>query len=1264
MQNVTKKEASKEEATAAAASEDKQDGEAPTTNAYSLLPATDATWLAHSSDKPLHSMPLTVDMSIIPVTGDKEPKTLRMLLDTGAARSFVAEDWRDNNMGFIHGTREEEVDVMLADKRRFTARQSVLLYVSPPGKTGPLPIWCLVSSSLSTPVILGMASLRSLRLMLYLSPDSVLLKSGVSDSAIRSLSSSTSEDTGCRAMASDKVVSLLYKASESQFGEKQVGLDLMLLCEPECHQSMLCSVLTERMPPEFSDLEGSTLPSSERGLEDPSSPSSDEDGNNKTLFVGLTPADHLTIEGQKKDVSRYTYSIPWLADKRPVVPDRRTIEKAIHADRKFCDRLQESGHLDAYSAVFDKYLLHGIIEVVPPEHYVHCKALLRHFAVHSDSRTTPVRPVLDGRAFAGLIGSGLGNKSSKDRVLRSTLRALGGFRLYKCAATLDVTMAFYMLLHTYDDSFYFCIPFRGRLYRLRAPPMGGPHSPGCLLDAMQRLCDEALSDFVCLYPHLVKNGLVPVCFCFYMDDLVVGADTPQLLSLAIRCLLTVCDRHGFNCSEKKRQIGPPEGANAAHVLGLQWNKNDQICIVLPDPSSLPPPYSCPSNDNLLAVTIRDLMGYVARIYNPLGFIGHMLLAMRLVVKEELDRTVDKDLDSFITIPSYDSILRFTEDLARFPGIPRVLSVREDPTICVFMDASGFGYGIVVTDSLFNIIRCNSKIISGPRTAWSIVKKELYALQQSVIFYEETCLALLAVDKPLQLVPQFYTDNAADYFRLRKAMQYAEEEDSSQPWPPKHLDIRPWEAKVLLQLAKDIKDLQGSVYHLAGRHNPADAFSRGNAISVLPQVDEGLKLAVEVARRREGLSYDYDYETEYKLGNEECLCTIQLSDSENPVSLKEAIISMQYGDSTLGRLLDPEKFGCPEPRLLRKYSVIYPRDGTPKYVVNAVTDGLVVPYGRQSDVVKALHLFYSHLGSHKLYKSTVHDFDCGSLKNFVSCQHDCEVCRVQRGYRSLSHRLGRSLSRTDRAWEVLNVDLIGPFMQKDRVVYDSKVESTMCLVLVDSYTGFLAYSVLHDYAPGIEVAKSLNGICLDHQYPKGIVSDNDSRFCSVPVSSWALGMGIRWATVPPHCSRWNGWAESKHKLINYFLRALLTECGYDKPYQIRQAAAAFLDKNIPLKMPSNDELELMILDYSRRLTEDSKWVAVDAENLDATLRSRKVLADESVLRSNFDTLKLDPYWNPVVYKVISIRGQIAAITSDPLRARPFFEYIGNLKRIEV
>ncbi|EER05395.1 hypothetical protein Pmar_PMAR029573 [Perkinsus marinus ATCC 50983] len=90
--------------------------------------------------------------------------------------------------------------------------------------------------------------------------------------------------------------------------------------------------------------------------------------------------------------------------------------------------------------------------------------------------------------------------------------------------------------------------------------------------------------------------------------------------------------------------------------------------------------------------------------------------------------------------------------------------------------------------------------------------------------------------------------------------------------------------------------------------------------------------------------------------------------------------------------------------------------------------------------------------------------------------------------------------------------------------------------------------------------------------------------------------------------------------------------------LSQSASAFLDKNVPLKLPSNDELEEMVMTYCRRLTEDSQY--------------------------NYNRNKLDPYWNATVYKVISIPGQVAAISSDPLRSQPFFEYIGNLKRIDV
>ncbi|EER07986.1 hypothetical protein Pmar_PMAR015895, partial [Perkinsus marinus ATCC 50983] len=124
---------------------------------------------------------------------------------------------------------------------------------------------------------------------------------------------------------------------------------------------------------------------------------------------------------------------------------------------------------------------------------------------------------------------------------------------------------------------------------------------------------------------------------------------------------------------------------------------------------------------------------------------------------------------------------------------------------------------------------------------------------------------------MKLEVQFFTDNSANFFRLRKAQQYVRDENDDSKdiiWPSKSLDIPQWESKVLLGIAKKLALLNGTIYHLSGRHNPADAFSRGTPLTTLPHEDAGLKLAVEVFRRREGLPYDVDTEHVDTIGSDQ------------------------------------------------------------------------------------------------------------------------------------------------------------------------------------------------------------------------------------------------------------------------------------------------------------------------------------------------------------------------------------------------------------
>ncbi|EER07291.1 hypothetical protein Pmar_PMAR020452 [Perkinsus marinus ATCC 50983] len=75
---------------------------------------------------------------------------------------------------------------------------------------------------------------------------------------------------------------------------------------------------------------------------------------------------------------------------------------------------------------------------------------------------------------------------------------------------------------------------------------------------------------------------------------------------------------------------------------------------------------------------------------------------------------------------------------------------------------------------------------------------------------------------------------------------------------------------------------------------------------------------------------------------------------------------------------------------------------------------------------------------------------------------------------------------------------------------------------------------------------------------------------------------------------------------------------------------------------------MILSFTQRISDDSVYVAMEAENLDSMMRSRSSYAGQSIARASFSL------------KPVSINGVIAGITHTVGQVR--FDYIGNLKKV--
>ncbi|KAF4649967.1 hypothetical protein FOL47_001546, partial [Perkinsus chesapeaki] len=545
---------------------------------------------------------------------------------------------------------------------------------------------------------------------------------------------------------------------------------------------------------------------------------------NCTDYRGLTLDSHVDEKGSTIDVQRFVYGIPWVSEKRPPKPSVNVILKFIDSDNRLAKRLKDSGLFEEYSKVFEEYIRRDILVKVAPDDYGKVNGIISHYPVISmTSKSTPVRPVLRGSQYRDIIGSGLGpTKSPSDAVLRSTMPSILCFRLFPYVAVLDLEKAFYMLRNSDDAAFLFCLPWKGALYRMTAPPMGAPHSAAALLHATQLMCTEAYELFMSRHPE-IPDGEIVVSFSPYMDDIIVGAASEALLYDAIDSLLSVCRSHGFNCQEHKRRVGtPPKGSSAFKVLGLLWHCDDKIGNQ--DGPVLPPVFTKNVNHKkTVSLTQRDVMSLIAKFYDPCGICNHILLAMRLILRSEANE--QPDIDAFISSETFLSLRKLMSAFKSSQSIPRLLNLLSTRVVYCFADASGFATGNVLTDTALNPIICHSRLVTRNRMGWSIVRKELLSCSEVMYTFTNFMKTLNHLFPGIKVVPILLTDNEANYYRLRKAVSLYPDVEAL------YKDMPKWEVNTLLSISDIIKRYGGFVYHISGKFNISDSFSRGTALPI-------------------------------------------------------------------------------------------------------------------------------------------------------------------------------------------------------------------------------------------------------------------------------------------------------------------------------------------------------------------------------------------------------------------------------------------------
>ncbi|EER19273.1 gag/pol/env polyprotein, putative [Perkinsus marinus ATCC 50983] len=669
---------------------------------------------------------------------------------------------------------------------------------------------------------------------------------------------------------------------------------------------------------------------------------------------------------------------------------------------------------------------------------------------------------------------------------------------------------------------------------------------------------------------------------------------------------------------------------------------------------------------------------------------------------------DPFLDAFVSCECYDGVQRLAMAFASVTPVPRLLSppVTQGSKFYIFVDSSTTAYGVVITTAAFVPVRALARMHPSPRSKWSIVRKELVAILAGLMLFED-CLKVLfssCLTPTTTLVPIVFTDNSANFHRIQGFLK-------GKSLDPK---LPAWERRSISFAGEYLSRVDGQIYHLPGTVNPADAFSRGTMLSTPIHLDRKLHSAVHCALQLPG------YGGVMLLAVNEDEQNDDDHHDRDPGLIDESwledIKRSQKDDPFLARILvkDPTVYLG---RVCRLYEV---KDGA---VYHAVTGGLVVPGASCRRLIEKLHTLFGHIGFAKLYNSTYRILYLGRLADFRKVQHSCKTCFATRGHRAIHHRLGRRLLRSTAPWELVGIDLCGPYKFSDA---EGESEA-MLVVCVDACTKFMTVEVAHHYCNEEELLRCIQKICYRHGFPLCFYSDCDRRFSGAKLCSWLYVHGLQWVQTPPYCCRLRGWNEAPHKLLLSVVRSLILD-DQDQgrvrvPWYTYVDKACWIVNNICrsgsnvdtfsselhfthgrclppvigdrrlsdearrfmaglgiLPVPSERALSAYLDDY-RKLLVDAMDLSI-AENIDQALRSRGVLAAESVVRRDLSSgfkigdlvvrynhhaaNKLAPRWlidKP--YRITALNGSVAQLDGgEDSNGRRVLttEFLGNLKSI--
>ncbi|XP_055714786.1 uncharacterized protein LOC129808906 [Phlebotomus papatasi] len=434
-------------------------------------------------------------------------------------------------------------------------------------------------------------------------------------------------------------------------------------------------------------------------------------------------SDHLAVESlfltttKRSPEGRYIVHLPFNKDSNSLENNMSAACRRFHNLER---RLNKNPALKIeYGNIIREYLSLAIVEIVPlnelesPSFY-----LPHHCVIKEQSSSTKVRIVFNASAKSR-SGLSLNDCLMVGPSIQPTLVSiLLQFRYKPYAFTCDIVKMYLQVLihppHRDYQRFVWRDDSSQNLthYRFRTVCFGVASSPFLATRVLHQIAlDEEL--FNPLASKALRNN-------FYVDDCVFSANSIEEAQSTKQQLIASLRQAGMELSKfrssfdadtqnddsEKRELLRSESGK---TLGVEWdNKADVFGFKL-----------CQRDLVSQAVTKRNILSTVARIFDPIGLVGPVVVAAKIILQEAWLCKVnwDQQLPDILR----DKWLKFVRSLPNIGNlqIPRCASSLEDcvaQELHVFSDASmeAFGTCVYLVSVLQSGTRISNLLISKSR----------------------------------------------------------------------------------------------------------------------------------------------------------------------------------------------------------------------------------------------------------------------------------------------------------------------------------------------------------------------------------------------------------------------------------------------------------------------------------------------------------------------------------------------------------------------